>query len=170
MRRITFYVVAGVLFAGSFSAGSLAQAQTKDEQAIRALEDQFAAAFRAKDADAIMKVYAPGSELFVFDAVPPRQYAGFDAYKKDWQSTLAGFSGPLEFDISDLSITTDGKLAFSHSVQHLSGTAKDGSKVEMAVRVTDCYRKIAGRWLITHEHVSFPVDVASGKADLMSRP
>ncbi|PYV22614.1 MAG: DUF4440 domain-containing protein, partial [Acidobacteria bacterium] len=29
---------------------------------------------------------------------------------------------------------------------------------------------IGGKWLITHEHVSVPVDFASGKADLSSKP
>ena len=39
---------------------------------IRALEDRFVAAFKAKDVDAIMKVYAPDQTLVVFDVVPPR--------------------------------------------------------------------------------------------------
>ena len=49
-------------------------------------------------------------------------------------------------------------------------TAKDGSKFSLIVRVTDCYRKINGRWLITQEHVSVPVDLESGKPDLLSKP
>ena len=93
MRRIAFCVVAGLCALVSFNAGQRAEAQSqakgKDEQEIRALEDKFAAAFIAKDVDAIMKVYAPGDELFVFDLVPPRQYVGWDAYKKDWQATFA---------------------------------------------------------------------------------
>jgi ketosteroid isomerase-like protein len=40
---------------------------------IRALENRFVAAFKAKDPDAIMKVYAPDQTLVVFDVVPPRQ-------------------------------------------------------------------------------------------------
>jgi ketosteroid isomerase-like protein len=42
-------------------------------------EDRFVAAFKAKDVDAIMKVYAPGQALVVFDAIPPRQYVGVSA-------------------------------------------------------------------------------------------
>ena len=42
---------------------------------VRALEDRFVAAFKAKDVDAIMKAYAPDQTLVVFDVVPPRQYA-----------------------------------------------------------------------------------------------
>jgi ketosteroid isomerase-like protein len=40
----------------------------------------------------------------------------------------------------------------------------------MAFRLTDVLRKVKGKWLIVHEHVSVPVDVATGKADLTSKP
>jgi hypothetical protein len=53
---------------------------------IKALEDRFVAAFKAKDPDAIMKVYVPDQTLFVFDVVPPRQYVGAAAYRKDCRS------------------------------------------------------------------------------------
>jgi ketosteroid isomerase-like protein len=49
-------------------------------------------------------------------------------------------------------------------------TAKDGSKFNLTARVTDCYRKINGKWLITQEHVSVPVDLNTGKPDLTSKP
>ena len=63
---------------------------------IRALEDRFVAAFKAKDVDAIMKLYVPGQALVVFDVVPPRQYVGAAAYRKDWQTFLGNFDGPIK--------------------------------------------------------------------------
>jgi ketosteroid isomerase-like protein len=38
------------------------------------------------------------------------------------------------------------------------------------VRITDVYRKIGGKWLIVLEHVSVPVDLATGKPDMLSKP
>jgi hypothetical protein len=38
------------------------------------------------------------------------------------------------------------------------------------VRVTDGYRKFGSEWLIVLEHVSVPVDLATGKADFASNP
>ncbi len=32
----------------------------------------------------------------------------------------------------------------------------DGEKVDMWLRETLCFRKIDGRWLVTHEHASVP--------------
>jgi uncharacterized protein (TIGR02246 family) len=173
MRRFAICAVVAAVAAVAavgLGGGLRAQSQTKDEQEIRALENQFAAAFNAKDVDAIMKFYVPGNELFVFDVGVPRQHIGWEDYKKDWQEFLAMVPGPLKFDISELSVTTDGKLGFSHSIQHLVWKGTDGSPMEMTVRATDVYRKIDGRWLIVQEHVSVPVDLTTDKADMMSKP
>ena len=35
-----------------------------------------------------MKNYAPDETLLVFDVVPPREYKGADAFRKDWQGFL----------------------------------------------------------------------------------
>jgi ketosteroid isomerase-like protein len=171
MRNSGLWIVAGLMVVSLHTAVSQTSGGNKDEQEIRALEDRFAAAVRAKDVDSIMKNYAPGTGLFVFDVIPPRQYVGFDAYKKDWQDFFSAFPGPVDkFEVQDLSIETDGKLAYSHCIQPLIVTSKDGSKFSLTVRVTDGYRKINGKWLITQEHVSVPVDLETGKADLTSKP
>lgn len=142
-----------------------------DAQAdIRALEDRFIAAVKAKDLDAIMKVYVPDQTLFVFDVVPPRQYVGAAAYRKDWQEFLDTFNGPITMDLTDLDITTDDSLAYGHSIQRVAGTNKQGKKLDLTVRVTDVYKKINGNWLVIHEHVSVPVDLETGKPDLTSKP
>jgi uncharacterized protein (TIGR02246 family) len=152
------------------AADAAPSARADDKAAIEALEQRFAAAFNAKDANAIMKVYVPGSSLVVFDVTPPRQYVGADAYLKDWQGLFAAFPGPTVFKQLDLSITTAGSMAYSHFIGDSLLTAKDGSKVDLVCRVTHVYRKIHGHWLIVHEHVSVPVDLATGKPDLQSKP
>jgi ketosteroid isomerase-like protein len=52
----------------------------------------------------------------------------------------------------------------------MSWKGADGSPMEMTVRVTDVYRKMDDKWLIVQEHASVPVDLTTGKADLMSKP
>ena len=117
-----------------------------------------------------MKVYVPGKGLLVFDVVPPRQYVGADAYRKDWADFFAMFKGSPKIEITDLSITAGANLAFSHSIQRVTGTDTKDQPIDLNVRVTDGYRKINGRWLVAHEHVSVPVDLTSGKPDLTSKP
>jgi uncharacterized protein (TIGR02246 family) len=140
-----------------------------DKAQIEALERSFIAAFNARNVDRIMSFYARDG-LFVFDVVPPRQYAGWAAYRKDWQDLFAAFPGPVKASITDLAVTVVGPVAYSHSIQPSAFTAKDGKPSHMAVRVTDVYRKIGGRWLIVQEHVSVPVDLVTGKPDLLSKP
>jgi uncharacterized protein (TIGR02246 family) len=141
-----------------------------EETAIRALENRFAAALNAGDVDAMMKNYVPDESLVVFDVVPPRQHLGAAAYRKAWMGFFASFTGKPTISITDLGITVDGNLAFSHSIQRVTGTDSHGHPVDRTVRVTDGYRKVGGEWLIAHEHVSVPVDLATGKPDVASKP
>jgi uncharacterized protein (TIGR02246 family) len=161
---------AAVMIAMIMCLAPAAAQPTDDEAKIRALENQFAAAVTAKDLDAIMKVYVPDETLLVFDVVPPRQYVGAKAYRKDWQDFLALFKGSLKIEITDLQITAADPLAYSHSIQRVSGTDTKGQPIELTVRLTRVYRKINGNWLIVHEHVSVPVDLNTNKPDLASKP
>lgn len=54
MRKAGFWLMAALFVAGVCGVG-LCDGPAKDEEEIRALEDRFVAAFRAKDVDAIMK-------------------------------------------------------------------------------------------------------------------
>ena len=170
MREFALCAAIGLVAAAGLSGGPRARAQTKDEREIRALEDRFAAAVRAKDLDAIMKLYVPGSELYVFDVDPPRQHVGWEDYKKDWHDFIAELKGPVRFELSEMSVTADDKMGYGHSIQHIVATMQDGSPFDITVRVTDDYRKIDGKWLIAQEHVSVPVDLTTGKGELMSKP
>lgn len=154
----------------SICADEAASTKGSDKAAIEALEQKFIAAMNAKDVDAIMRSYAPGADLFVFDVAPPRQHVGWDDYKKDWQDSFAALPGPIKFSISDLTVTVIGSVAYSHSIQGGYMTRKDGSRLNAVVRVTDVYRKVHGHWLVVQEHVSVPVDFETGKADLLSKP
>jgi len=155
---------------GAAPAFLASPACANDKSDIEALENHFAAAVEAKDLDGIMKGYAPGQAIFVFDVVPPRQYVGWDAYRKDWQGFISGFKGPIKFTISDLSVSTDGTIGYSHSIQHIVGTDTKGKPTDLTLRLTDVYRKMGGKWKIVQEHVSVPVDLVTGKPDFTSAP
>jgi uncharacterized protein (TIGR02246 family) len=155
-----------VLLGAAFNAG----ADSGDKARIQALEQQLAAAFASKDRDKIMQFYAPGEDLFVFDVIPPRQYVGAAAWRKNFEGFFTtAAAGPMTNEISDLDVMTDGKLGVAHYTSHLTSTDKSGKKFEMVMRTTDVLKKVKGKWLIVHEHNSVPVDLATGKADPMSK-
>lgn len=149
--------------------GQSSGGKDKDKAQIEALFQRYLKAFNARDVNAIMAEYS-SADLFVFDVVPPREFPSWDAYKKDFEGLFGAFPGPVENKLSDLSITTSGTMAFAHNIQTVAFTAKDGSKFNVVVRVSDVLRKMNGKWLIVHEHVSVPVDLATGKAVLQATP
>jgi ketosteroid isomerase-like protein len=165
-------LVCGLSVARSATAQSKMSARPamSSKAAIEALEQRYVKAFNAKNVNAIMANYAPGTQLFVFDAIPPREYPSWDSYKKDWEGLFAAFPGPVKDTMSGLNITVVGPVAYAHHIEDTHFTQKDGTGKELVVRVTDVFRKINGKWLIVQEHVSFPVDIDSGKADLLSKP
>lgn len=170
MKRLTNGLVVGAIAAIAITLVPCSVAKADARADIKALEERFVAAFKARDVDAIMQVYVPDQSLFVFDVTPPRQFVGAAAYRKDWQEFFAMFAGPLTVELAELDVVPDHNMAFGHSIQHVAGTDKTGKKIELTVRVTDVYKKIKGRWLIVHEHVSVPVDLDTGKPDLASKP
>jgi ketosteroid isomerase-like protein len=68
-----------------------------------------------------------------------------------------GFDGAITVEPRDLDILADRNLAYNHGIQHV--TSDDKQCKNLTVRVTDMYKKDAGRWLIIHEHVSEPVSL-----------
>jgi ketosteroid isomerase-like protein len=166
IQLVVSAAVALVLCAVTFHA----YASESDVAEIKALETNLNTSASAKDADGIMKNYVPDETLVVFDVIPPRQYVGAESYKKNWQGFLGSFNGPVTFENSDMQVVADGKLGYAHYFMHITGTGEDGKPVDMTVRTTDVLRKVKGKWLIVHEHISVPVDVASGKPDMSSKP
>ena len=140
----------------SVGMAPVARADSNDVARIRTLEDKLAAAVVARNLDAVMQVYAPDETLFVFDVIPPRQYVGAKAYRKDWDDFLGSTKGPLKYHITDVAISAVGTIAYGHSIQHLVATGVKGDPIDLTMRVTDVYRKLKGNWLIVQEHISCP--------------
>jgi uncharacterized protein (TIGR02246 family) len=139
-----------------------------EETQIRKRLDDWTTAFRRKDIDAVMLVFAP--EAVAFDLVPPLQYRGRDTYRKQWERLFASYEGPIDYEIRELSITAEHDVAFSHSLNRIGGTLTNGKKAAFWIRMTACWRKVGGQWLIAHEHVSVPVDLEKDRPVLDLSP
>jgi uncharacterized protein (TIGR02246 family) len=160
-----------LVFAGYASASNpmnIQETRSQNEAAIRELIDGFVKAIRAKDINGVMSVFAP--EVVSFDLGPPLQHGGGETFMKRWQELFESYQNPIEYEVRDLSITASDDVAFSHSLNRISGTMKNGQKTDRWLRWTACYRKSNGKWLIVHEQVSVPVDLKSGKAVLDLQP
>ena len=148
----------------------MATAKTKatDEVQIRKLIDDRIEATRSKNVEGAMASIGP--DVLLFDVVNPLRYSGSDALRKRAEEWFSSFQGPLGLDVCDLSIATGDGVAFSYSLNRVSATRIDGKKLDMWWRSTVCYRKIDGRWMVTHEHNSVPFNVETGRASLDLKP
>jgi ketosteroid isomerase-like protein len=164
--RSSFPTIVTVVAACLLSSCSKAN----DDAEVNASVQNLVTAVNAKDINGIMAYYMPDESLHVFDALPPRQYVGAAAFRKDWEGFLAAYPTNVHAEVSDWKTETEGTLAYGHGVFCTVGPDKDGNPLDLTVRVTDVYRKVGGKWLVVHEHVSWPVDLATGKADLTSKP
>jgi uncharacterized protein (TIGR02246 family) len=143
-------------------------APTREEAQIRKCVDSLAQALRAKDIKALMAHYAPDN--VTFDFRPPLQVQGVDAYRKNFEAWFASVQGRIDYEIRDLRITTSDDVAFCHSLCHVKSTRTTGEKADYWVRVTSGLRKLNGQWMITHEHVSVPINMQTMQAALDLQP
>ena len=139
-----------------------------DEAAIQRLLDEGIRSLRDKNIEGVMSLYAP--EVVSFDIVPPLRYLGADALRKLWEEIFFIYQGPIDYEIHDLAITIGDDVAFTHSLNRISGTMNSGQKTDLWLRWTACLRKINGKWLIVHHQNSVPVDLEHGKAVLNLKP
>jgi ketosteroid isomerase-like protein len=123
-----------------------------------------------KDIDRLMSFFSP--DIVYFDVVPPLQFVGSAALRGRFLEWFDGFKGPISMEMRDLRILASGDSAVACRLSRARGTLQTGQEVGRWVRATSCCQRSHGRWLVTHEHISMPVDLKSGTAamDLAPRP
>ncbi|MBO0878893.1 MAG: nuclear transport factor 2 family protein [Mycobacterium sp.] len=137
-----------------------------DEAEIKHQIDKIVEGLGAKDLERLRQIYS--TDVVSFDVEPPLQHVGIDAKLKNWARVFTIFD-KVNYEVRDLTLTVGDDVAFGHGFGRLSGTLMNGTATSgMWVRATFCFRKLGGNWLIVHDQLSVPLDMASGKgvADL----
>jgi uncharacterized protein (TIGR02246 family) len=169
-KLLPLFVIASFAICAHAETASSRKTAQANEAEVRQVIERWAKAFRARDLDGIMSVYAPGDVVIAYDLSPPLQYRGNAAYRKDYADFLAQYNGSIDFESRDVRIVAGDDVAFYHALERMSGTQKGGEKFDMWVRATSCLKKIHGRWLIVHDHLSVPADFETGKAAMDLKP
>jgi ketosteroid isomerase-like protein len=165
--RVKILSISLILLAGCYAHRASSNAR-KDVEAIKARYSDRKQAFEARDLNGIMAIYSP--DVLAFDAVPPLQFSGAAAYRKDYETFLGQFQGPVRVTIPHVHVEQSGPVAYAFGLERMRGTMTNGSNVDMWLRFTDGWKRQNGQWLIEHEHVSVPVDLGTGKARLDLTP
>lgn len=120
---------------------------TQNEEAIRRLVEDWAAAVRAIDMNAILANHA--TDMVMFDVPEPLQSLGLEAYRATWELFFQySKGGPGSFDLSEVKVTASDQVAFVTAILKIH---------DSPLRLTIGLRKPDGQWLIAHEHHSYAV-------------
>jgi uncharacterized protein (TIGR02246 family) len=131
-----------------------------DEGAIRDLVERWAIAVHAGDLDGVLADH--DDDIVMFDVPPPEiGVRGIDAYRETWPPFFEWQAQGAAFEILSLDVTAGDDVAFAYALLRC-GTAEELEKdPDNRLRLTIGLRKEDGRWVVAHEHHSFPDKAAS---------
>lgn len=119
-------------------------AQTEISQML----DTWAASVRAHDLEGAVR--GRNADVVMFDVPEPLQAKGIDAYRDTWRLYFRD-EGSRRFELLETRIVAGEDVAWVHAL--LRCTTDDAP----AGRLTMGLRRVDGRWIVEHEHHSFPV-------------
>jgi uncharacterized protein (TIGR02246 family) len=124
------------------------------EATIRGLIERWAKAVQARDIDGVLADHS--EDIQMFDVPPPNEVRGIEAYRKTWPPFFEWLKRGAVFEIVSLDVTAGDEIAFATALLRCGteeGLRKDP---DTRLRLTVGLRKEAGRWIVSHEHHSFP--------------
>lgn len=126
-----------------------------DEQQIRTLIEQWAAAVHGGDMDGVLVDHS--QDIVMFDVPPPQDgVRGIDAYRGTWPPFFEWQAQGACFEIVSLEVTAGQDVAYAYALLRC-GTPKElAEQPANRLRLTLGLRKEQGRWTVAHEHHSFP--------------
>jgi uncharacterized protein (TIGR02246 family) len=126
-----------------------------DEDQIRALIEQWAAAVHHGDMDRVLADHA--DDIVMFDVPPPYEgVRGINAYRETWPPFFEWQARGAIFEIVSLEIATGGDVAYAHALLRCGTRWELADNPENRLRLTLGLRREHGRWVVAHEHHSFP--------------
>ena len=128
-----------------------------DEADIRQLVERWATAVHAGDLVTVLADHA--DDVVMFDVPPPHDgVRGIDAYRETWPPFFEWQRQGASFEITDLTVTAGSDVAFAHALLRCGTPDEFAKEPDRRLRLTIGLRKQGGRWTVTHEHHSFPID------------
>jgi uncharacterized protein (TIGR02246 family) len=126
-----------------------------DETQIRKLIERWARSVHEGDMAGVLADHS--NDIVMFDVPPPSDgVRGIDAYRETWPPFFRWQERGASFEIVSLDVTAGDTVAFAHALLRC-GTPEELEKdPDNRLRLTIGLRKQGGRWIVSHEHHSFP--------------
>lgn len=128
---------------------------TAEERDVVEVLERFDHALFDKDAPAAIALMT--DDVVTYDLAPPlaleaaeaRCAAGMNQWFETWNGPIVSKSGPV-------TVAVGGDIAHVFNLQHMTGTKKDGTAVDLWFRATSLLRRTPDGWRISHMHNSVP--------------
>jgi ketosteroid isomerase-like protein len=121
---------------------------------IRAIHDGWAEATETKNLDGMMASIS--DDIVSYEHQTPLEYVGIDKVRESCREGLEYGTGRTTFTVPELTVRVDGHLAVAWGLNRMTSEDADGTEQEMWSRGTRVFERRGGKWLMTHQHVSFP--------------
>ncbi|HLM08093.1 MAG TPA: SgcJ/EcaC family oxidoreductase [Thermoleophilaceae bacterium] len=129
----------------------------KEGQQIRSLIERWAIAVHTGDMEGVLAGHA--DDIVMFDVPPPQDgVRGIEAYRDTWPPFFEWQARGASFEIVELAVTAGAEVAYAYALLRCGQPEELAEHPEKRLRLTLGLRKEAGRWVVVHEHHSFPLD------------
>jgi uncharacterized protein (TIGR02246 family) len=126
-----------------------------DEKQIRALIERWAEAVHAGDLEGVLADHT--DDVVMFDVPPPYEgVRGIDAYRATWPPFFEWQARGASFEIESLDVTAGDEVAYAYALLVCGMPQELADQPELRLRLTLGLRKQGGRWVVAHEHHSYP--------------
>jgi ketosteroid isomerase-like protein len=96
-------------------------------------------------------------DIVMFDVPPPYDgVRGIDAYRETWPPFFEWQARGASFEIVSLDVTAGDDVAYAFALLRCGTQQELAENPDNRLRLTLGLRKEGGRWVVAHEHHSFP--------------
>jgi uncharacterized protein (TIGR02246 family) len=125
------------------------------EEQIRNLIKAWAAAVHGGDMEGVLTDHA--DDIVMFDVPSPDEgVRGLDAYRETWPPFFEWQARGASFEIVSIEVTAGDDVAYAHALLRCGTREELDRRPETRLRLTVGLRREHGRWVVAHEHHSFP--------------
>jgi uncharacterized protein (TIGR02246 family) len=129
--------------------------ENEDEAEIRALIETWAQAVHAGNLNRVIADHA--GDIVMFDVPPPNEgVRGIEAYRDVWPPFFEWQRQGSLFEIVELDVTAGNDVAFAYALLRCGMPKELADDPDNRLRLSIGLRKEGGRWVVAHEHHSFP--------------
>ena len=128
-----------------------------DQQQIRTLIQRWAEAVHATDLDTVLADHS--DDIVMFDVPPPDDgVRGIEAYRETWPPFFVWQARGASFEIVELEVSAGEDVAYAYALLRCGMPKELAERPERRLRLTLGLRRQDGRWVVAHEHHSYPLD------------